>query len=158
MPRDRIKLSDAKALIASGQSPEKIAANFDVEDDSGPTTPQPANPSTPAAARIANVVRAKGVARYPGDPISQIEARKANPPEAQLGDPNAEKGTTTAGDVLGAVGHGLGGIVHGALTMGLDEPEPEDIPPPPVNDTKAQTFLRERVPIAGDIAADVAKP
>lgn len=58
MPRDRIKLSDAKALIASGQSAEKIAENFDIEDDSMAVA-APA-PTTAAAARVANVVRAKG--------------------------------------------------------------------------------------------------
>lgn len=58
MPRDRIKLSDAKALIASGQSAEKIAENFDIEDDSAAVA-APA-PTTAAAARVANVVRAKG--------------------------------------------------------------------------------------------------
>jgi len=52
MPRDRIKLADAKALIADGHAtPESIAANFDVEDDGSAETPAPAAPSRLETAR-----------------------------------------------------------------------------------------------------------
>lgn len=66
MPRDRIKLSDAKALIADGHAtPESIAANFDVEDDGAPPTEptqQPMSRLVAARARVAAKPQSEGSA------------------------------------------------------------------------------------------------
>jgi len=72
MPKDRIKLSDARALIAEGQSPEKIAESFDIEDDdAAPPHPVAVPPPqvrgnttssaapAPHVARVANIARAR---------------------------------------------------------------------------------------------------
>lgn len=93
MPRDRIKLADAKALIADGHAtPESIAANFDVEDDGADT----AVPATPPSR------------------LSAARARVATPTLDRLGlsgeDVKAGRGPQPAGIVAKVAGAGVDAV------------------------------------------------
>jgi hypothetical protein len=115
MPRDRIKLADAKALIADGHAtPESIAANFDVEDDgSGEATP--AASATPtrletARARVATPTLDR-LGLTGADVKARVDHRKPLIPDIGGPAPSPDEFVGAGVDAVTGVADALGGLV-----------------------------------------------